>query len=227
MMKFFSPGILFALGFTSIFAGFQIPNSYADSAPWVGVTLWGTNCSGKSAGYGPFDYLLRGQYPKELTLVESVHFTPEVENLVSGSSGSLANDLDYTIRAWPNHHRALNSVVRLRIRKGSNFPKTGTTPAECYLQRAIRFSPKDPTTQMLYGMLLHRLGNKDKALELYQSANELDPNNVQTMYNMGLLLCDLQRYKEAKEYADIVYARGFPLPGLSRRLERAGYTSTK
>ena len=206
-----------------IMSAFQTGNVQAAGAPWVGTTLWGTPCTGAGEGYGPFDYLLRSQYSKELILVESAHFTPNVENLISGSTGSLTADLGYTLRAWPNHHRALNSVVRLRVRMGSNFPRSGDPPAECYLQRAINYSRKDSTAQMLYAMLLHRMSQNEKALQYYQAAENLSPNDVQIKYNMGLLLCDMGRYQEAKSLANEVYAQGYPLPGLRRRLSAKGY----
>jgi len=193
------------------------------NAPWVGETFWGTTCFGREPGYGPYDYLLRQQYPTELGLVEGAHFTSNVENLVSGKkSKDPMPDLDYTLRAWPNHHRALNSVIRLRIRYGDNFPRQTIVPAECYLQRALNFSPKDANTHMLYAMLLQRMNYSDKAYDSHKAAEELDSDNVQVMYNLGLLLCDMGKFQEAKKYSDEVYARGFPLPGLKRRLERNG-----
>lgn len=196
----------------------------AQTAHWVGDTLWGVACTGAAQGYGPFDYTLRSQLPKELNIVEGAHFTSAVENLVSGntSTGPMG-DLDYTLRAWPNHHRALNSVIRLRIQYGDDFPRHRYTPAECYIQRGINFSPKDATTHMLYAMLLHRMDSKDRALSSYKTAESLDSNNVQIKYNMGLLLCDMARYEEAKVYADEVYAKKFPLPGLRRKLKENGY----
>ena len=193
------------------------------NAPWVGETFWGVTCVGREAGFGPYDYLLRERYPNELKLVEGAHFTPNVENLISGKkSKDPMADLDYTLRAWPNHHRALNSVIGLRIRYGENFPKRRIVPAECYLQRALHFSPNDANAHMLYAMLLQRMDYRDKAYESYQTAERLDPENVQVMYNLGLLLCDMGKFQEAKRYSDEVYARGFPLPGLKRRLERNG-----
>lgn len=195
----------------------------AGSAPWVGETFWGAHCRGKAVGYGPFDYLQRASYSKELYLVESAHFTPAVENLVKGNTGKFMGDLDYTLRAWPNHHRALNSVIQYRLRVGNDFPRSTWVPAECYLQRAISFNPKDTTVYMLYGLLLHRMERREEALEYYRKAEQLDSSNVQLMYNLGLLLCDLGEYQEAKEYSDKVYASGFPLPGLKNKLTKAGH----
>lgn len=86
---------------------------------WPGNTLASNECYGGGQGFGPFDYTdpetarpgKYGQSPP-LHLVEIAHFTPEVEHLVRGKSGAIYGDLDYTLRAFPNHHRALWSMVR-------------------------------------------------------------------------------------------------------------------
>jgi tetratricopeptide (TPR) repeat protein len=197
--------------------------TFSRSAPWVGETLWGAPCEGGGQGFGPFDYTQRAQYSRQLMEVEGAHFPPQVENLISGKRGSLMGDLDYTLRAWPNHHRALNSVIRYRLRNKEGIVKTNETPAECYLQRAVNYSPKDGISQMLYGILLQQMGHPQDALKAYQQAERLEPNNLQVKYNMGLLLVELKQYEEAKEYATEVYSMNFPLPGLMRKLKEQGY----
>lgn len=196
-----------------------------NAAPWVGETLWGVSCEslGKRQGYGPYDYMYRERYSQQLRLVEGAHFTPNVEYLIKGEKNAHPDgDLDYTLRAWPNHHRALNSAITLRLRKDKiYFQNTHRSPAECYLQRALRFSPKDAVSYMLYGILLQRLSYYDEAYEKYRRAEDLQPENLNIKYNLGLLLVDMGRMKEAKHYAEQVYARKFPLPGLQRRLELA------
>ena len=191
-------------------------------APWFGDTFENFPCNGSRENFGPFDYLKRQQLPNELGIVERYHFSLEVEQLIKGqTSASPLGDIAYTLRAWPNHHRALYSLVRHRI---SLWPKkypSRHVPAECYIQRAIKFSPKDATVYMLYGILLHRTNHKDKALQQYEIARDIDPSNVQVKYNLGLLLIDFKRYPEAKQFAKELYSRGFPLPGLKDKLKKA------
>ena len=67
------------------------------------------------------------------------------------------------------------------------------------------------------------MGQPQDALSAYQAAERLKPNDVQIKYNMGLLLVELGRYEEAREYANDVYSRQFPLPGLMRQLKEKGY----
>ena len=67
-------------------------------------------CGSLQNGYGPYDY--RSDKDK-LRIVEQYHLTPEVVNLVAGSTGEIGDDLDYTLRAFPNHHVALMAMVKL------------------------------------------------------------------------------------------------------------------
>ena len=192
-------------------------------APWTGDNLKGAPCAGENENFGPFDYLQRQSLQAQLNIVESYHFTPDIEQLRKGKTGtSSLGDIDYTLRAWPNHHRALYSVVQYRINTFKQNNHLRFPPAECYLQRAMKFSPEDATVHMLYGILLQRLDYREQALKEYEKAREIDPNNVQVKYNLALLLVELRRYTEAKAYADELYGRGFPLPGLKDNLKAAG-----
>ena len=83
---------------------------------WVGTDLAGAPCSGSRQGYGPYDYTdprtRKGGKDAPLSLVERYHFTPDVENLVGGNTSlGPEGDLNYTITAFPNHHRALKSGI--------------------------------------------------------------------------------------------------------------------
>lgn len=73
-------------------------------------------CGSLQNAFGPFDYRDPEARGEPLRLVESAHFTPSVESLVKGNSGTVAGDLDYTLRAFPNHHRALYSVAQYAFR---------------------------------------------------------------------------------------------------------------
>jgi tetratricopeptide (TPR) repeat protein len=173
--------------------------------------------------FGPYDYLLRYHFPKELKVVEKYHFAPSVEQLIEGqTTTSPMGDISYTLTAWPNHHRALYSAIRDRLNNWKSPKKSRFTEAECFLQRAIHFSPKDGTTYMLYGILLHQTGHKSAALENYRKALAIQPQNAQTKYNLALLLVDQKEYVEAKEYAVELYSKGYPLPGLKDNLKSAG-----
>jgi tetratricopeptide (TPR) repeat protein len=201
------------------------PASWASEAPWVGTSLKGAPCNGLAQGFGPYDYLDRNRLADKLKLVEGAHFDMNVESLTSGAKNRIDNplpDLDYTLRAFPNHHRALNALITYDLRDTKAFTSKRVGPAECYLQRALNFSPKDATTHMLYAIFLHRGLHYSDAMEHYEEAMKLSPNNAQIMYNYSLLLVDLERYQEARNHAVRIYAQGFPLQGLKKRLQAAG-----
>src|SRR4051794_26054278 len=69
-----------------------------------------SQCGSLANAYGPFDY--RSTDKTALNMVEGPHFPPKVEALISGNSGPIGAELGYTLRAFPNHHRALLAVMR-------------------------------------------------------------------------------------------------------------------
>lgn len=173
--------------------------------------------------YGPFDYTDRFNYKQNLYLVEIAHFTPDVENLISGSSSATpAGDLDYTLRAWPNHHRALASLVKYTVREKSTQIPGLKWPAECYFDRAIRMNAKDAQVRSIYSVFLTQRGRNKEALEQLEVATHLEPDNATFLYNLGLLYFRQKNYEKASHYAGQAYALGYPLPGLRNKLIQAG-----
>ncbi|MBK8750850.1 MAG: tetratricopeptide repeat protein [Candidatus Competibacteraceae bacterium] len=211
--------------FVIIMFGFPVKSfsSEIDCGPLLGV------------GYGPFDYNEPEARGQPLHLVESAHFTPEVETLIRGNtSGTPLGDLDYTLRAFPNHHRALYSLTKYELREKKKSQQAGipyTPPqskakfpatAECYFDRAIRWRPDDPTVRLLYGLYLQLTGKLDQALAQYKLSEKIQPKSADLNYNMGLLYFDLKQYSLAKQYAQKAYQLGYPLPGLRKKLAGVG-----
>lgn len=198
----------------------------AQEVPWVGETLDGRACSSfgkaRSVGYGPFDYRLDKD---KLPPVEGAHFTSDVENLVRGNKVvHPMGDVEYVLRHFPNHHRALYSAVRYSLGESSFSDLRGERfKAECYLQRAIFFSPEDPVPYMLFGLYLHRLEKLERSLEMYESAEQLSLSDANLLYNIGLLHFDMGSYAESRRYAEQAYKFGISLPGLRRKLQEAGH----
>lgn len=159
---------------------------------------------------------------KALELVERYHFTPGVENLISGKSGYLGQDIDYTLRHFPNHHRALMAMAKLALREKTPRATNANYSVECYFDRAIRFKPDDGMVRMIYGIYLSKLGNSDMAIEQLNEALRLQPDNANINYNLGLIYFQKKDYERAKTYAKKAYELGFPLPGLKNKLTAAG-----
>lgn len=176
-------------------------------------------CGPLVTGYGPYDYRTD---KKKLEVVERFHFTSDVEGLRKGNTGPLGGDLDYTLRASPNHHRALMAMVNLGIMTRTEQPKGAHYTISCYFERAIRFAPNDGTVFMIDGIYLSRVGKKREALKALAVAESLQKDDANVQYNLGLVYLDLKDYPSARLHARRAYELGFALPGLRKSLESAG-----
>lgn len=188
------------------------------------VEMATAECGSLDNAYGPYDYTNPKDVSEKLPVVEQYHFNQNVESLKSGeSSADPGSDLDYVLRAFPNHHRALYSMVQLGLKyKNSMVPPGARYSTECYLIRAARFSPKDATVPQIWGLYLSRLGHTEAALKKYEYAVELDPDSAEANYNLGLLYLKLGRTEAALKSAKIAYQLGYPLMGLKHQLQRKG-----
>ncbi|MEZ5567642.1 MAG: hypothetical protein R3E54_04750 [Halioglobus sp.] len=192
------------------------------AAPWVGKTLSGKQCAGGQPTTGPFDYLNMPANAGMLRVVEENHFNRNVETLAKGMSSTPMGDIDFTLLAFPNHHRALQSAMNFSMQRKQWPADSKGHPAECYLQRAINFSPRDPVPVKLYGYYMHRKGKLEVALQANQRALTMQPADVMLRYNTALILVDLKRYDEALALAQPLYKAGLTLPGLKNKLVKAG-----
>jgi hypothetical protein len=179
-------------------------------------------CGNLANAFGPFDYRDPTARTQSLEMVESFHFTQDVEQLVRGAaSGTLIGDLDYTLRAFPNHHRALSAVSRYELRGGGTWINPAIRSAACYFNRALAFQPGDAIVRLLFSNHLLKSGNKQAAREQLDEAVALQPNDVEVSYNAGLLYLEFGDLARAKQLAEVAYAGGYPLPGLRRKLAAA------
>jgi hypothetical protein len=199
----------------------------SNPAPWAGNHLSGQKCKNPrmAPGGGPFDFR-EPRWAGKLNLVEVAHFSEDVENLRRGKTGSLMADLDFVLRAFPNHHRALTSVVNyhLKVRRWNN--SMDGQPAECYLQRAMAFRPDDPVLYRMYGYYMHESNRPNLALNANLVALKYWPDDVMLHYNTGLLLFKAKRYEDAEALARPLYNSGLDLPGLKNKLRAKGYLRT-
>jgi len=178
-------------------------------------------CGNLNNDIGPFDYTDPLHVQTYLTNIERKYFTTRVETLQHGETKDLASDLDNTLRAFPNHHRALYAMSRYQLTT-VRPPTAKYLSAACYFERAIKFKPTDGIVRLIYGIYLHKSGDTETALIRYQEAEKLSPNSADVQYNLGLLYVDLKQYKKAKAHAVKAYKLGHPLPGLKNKLKKLG-----
>jgi tetratricopeptide (TPR) repeat protein len=177
-------------------------------------------CGSLKTGFGPFDYSQAST--ADLELVEAYHFTEDVEKLISGATGPLGGDLDYTLRVFPNHRRALAALARLGLRDKTVRPSGTKWSVECYFERAMRFKPRDAGVRTIYGGYLFKLGRTDDALTQLTEAVQLEPDNGTANYNLGLIHFQKKNYEMAAVFAKKADSIGFPLPGLKSKLVEMG-----
>ncbi len=198
---------------TSALAAFAVLWTAASSAQDL------TACGPLQNAYGPYDYRTAGAYEKQL--VEGAHFTRNVETLQRGNSGPLGAEIDYTLRAFPNHPRALMAMMKLGERDKTERPRGARYSVACYFERAVRFQPDDPTARLLRGIYLVEKKQRAAALPDLEFAREHAGDDANVHYNLGLTYFDLQEYDKALDHAKKAYALGFPLQGLKNKLKGA------
>ncbi len=184
-------------------------------------------CGDLKNGYGPFDYRNAATLPAEVAMVEGHHFSQEVENNVKGVEGYIGGDIDYTLRAFPNHPRALASMSRQSILEKQMTPRGANFPVDCYFLRAFQFAPDDAMPHAVYGNHLQAVGKSAQAMTEFQRAVALDPENATINYNAGLAYFKAKQYDKALFHAQKAYAKNFPLPGLKNKLVSVGRWSEK
>lgn len=186
-------------------------------------------CGTLNNGYGPYDYTNPDHFRNKLPIVEGAHFTSGVESLRGShdkgramTAANVASNLDYTLRAFPNHHRALYAAVRFHLGKSEHGFVKMRYSMDCYFQRAMAFQPADGVVPMIYGIYLFKTGNVEDAQNRFAQAIELAPNSSEVHYNYGLILVDAGDLVKAKQHAERAYELGYPMPGLRNKLKRAG-----
>ena len=177
---------------------------------------------GEFTGRG-LDYTNAQLRSQHLGVVERVHFTEDVRTLRRGATGHLVSDIEYVLNWFPNHHGALDALARLAVREGTTHPNRARADIECRFRWARQAQPRDAMVPVIRGIYYQRLGRYSDAREQFLAASNLDPENPEVHYNLGLALVRLGDYDNARIHAAEAYGRGYPLPGLRNLLSRAGH----
>lgn len=182
-----------------------------------------SSCGSLDNAFGPFDYTDAAHRREHLPVVERHHFTSEVQQLRRGVMNETPlGDLEYTLRAFPNHHLALDAMARFHRQENTEHLRRGQYSLPCWFDRARRFRPNDGAVPLIQGVHMFYRGELEEAEEHLLRAVELMPHSAEAHYNLGLLQVRLGKYAAARESAQKAYAMGFPLPGLQQQLARLG-----
>jgi len=174
-----------------------------------------------SGWVGPYDY--RSVARHLLVEIERRHFTPRVELLTRGENNNTPNgDLNYTLMAVPNHHRALVSTVKLSSRLKQDVLPDFSYPMECYFERALRFKPDDRVVHGLYTEWLIKRRRIDEATSRLGEAEAMAGDNPLSHYTLGLLYLEAGLSDKALIQAHRAMALGWTQTGLADRLRGIG-----
>jgi tetratricopeptide (TPR) repeat protein len=199
--------------------------------------------------FGPYDYYRPpSQPPAAIALVERAHLGYVVaEQLFKKDYCGYYLNLDYTLRALPNHPKALTMMAKYLESHATCPPsrKDEVTTAAAvialesgtwqerdmtyYFETAINFMtedtrviPRHAETHVLYGDWLRKSGNYEKAQKQYETAISLKPGFTDAYYGMGMMYLDQKNTAKAAEYAKQAYSTGKPPPELRDRLVASG-----
>lgn len=182
-------------------------------------TLAGS-CGDLANAYGPYDF--RHDRDK-LPIVLGAHFKPEVEALIRGTTATTpGHDIDYTLRAIPNHPGALLAVIRLGVKEKTDLPIGMRYTVECWLERAIRFRSDDSVVRMIYATYLSERQRKPEAMKQLEVVEGLAKDNPFTHYNLGMIYADMKEYERALKQAHLAMELGFRQTALRDKLTAAG-----
>jgi tetratricopeptide (TPR) repeat protein len=164
---------------------------------------------------------------RKLRQIDTTHFTAEVQNLQRGATTAyVGSELEFLLDIFPNHHRALETLIRLSFKERTDRPKGTKHTVDCYFQRGIEIAPDDGMVHVLYGVYLSRAGKKDDALKQLLAAEKTRPNDGNVHYNLGLIYFEKKDYEKAADHARKAYSLGFSLPGLREKLAGVGIKIT-
>lgn len=170
--------------------------------------------------YGPYDY--RNQRDK-LPIVEGAHFTDYIEALIKGNRVKYPGaDIDYTLRAIPNHHRALLAMMRLGEKEKTAQPREVRYTIDCWFKRAIEFRPDDSIVRMIYSTYLRKNYRSSEAESQLYTATSYAKENAFTHYNIGMHYFDLKIYDKALIQAHRAMTLGLPQTELRDQLRNIG-----
>lgn len=190
-------------------------------------------CGSLEASFGPFDYrpdkyvyeTTYGSHKARVNIVERAHFTIETEMLVSRKSGLVVApgaDLSYTLKVFPNHHRALLTLIALSEKEKVDKPRDSIYTVDCWFRRALTWTPDDNVVKMIFSTYLLKTNRRKEAEEQLEIAARQAGENVFTHNNLGLVYYDMKMYDKALFHAHKTYELGMTIQTLKEQLQGAG-----
>ncbi|WDE06247.1 type IV pilus biogenesis/stability protein PilW [Thalassomonas viridans] len=93
-----------------------------------------------------------------------------------------------------------DDIALTRISLALGYLKMGnTTQAKANLEKARRFAPKLVQVYTAFAHYYETVGEQELAVEAYEQALSLDPDDADTLNNYGVFLCRQERLAEAEQ----------------------------
>lgn len=116
--------------------------------------------------------------------------------------------------ATPSDESAARRRARIRLELASNyFEADRTTVALDEIKQALVVDPGFGEAYNLRGLIYMRLNDLPLAEESFRRALSLNPQDGNSMHNLGWLLCQQKRYTDA----DVLFVQAVGQPGYSER----------
>ena len=170
---------------------------------------------------GNRDYYNPGTSTDEKAIFENVHsyhLQPGLDGLKHGNWKAAHDNFEFILRYFPNSPQALNGISELCVNKW----KSPQCDADSWFDKAIERNSSIATTWVIYGIHLERKKLPREAVEKFEHALELNPDDINAHYNLGLAYFDLKEYDKSNRQAQASYALGAQFPGLREKLIRVG-----
>jgi tetratricopeptide (TPR) repeat protein len=149
---------------------------------------------------------------------ELYHLGPCEKRLGERDYPRAMGECGFILKIFPNHPTAL--LLTAQICEQWKSPKCMLDDA---FERAVSINPKAPGTYVVQGIHFHRTSQYAKAIQSFNYALELDPDQMNAHYNIALTYLETKQFDLANTHAQRAYALGATLPGLRDRLTKAGY----
>lgn len=235
-----------------IFVGLLAVSPSAWSYNFIPTTEeWATWPPYCRASYAGISYLKTREFGEQISQSEIDHWTKVLGKTASGLWHYCAGLAEYSramVETDPqqrlfNLREASNESLYMYGRLGPNDPLF-VEIATFYAQTRFDLGEKDEAKQILtdaikarpevdrpylvLSAMIRRSGNTEGAIDMLEQGNKATSyQSAEINYTLGLLYVDRHAYAPAQECAKRAYALGYPLPGLKKKLEKAGQWSSE
>ena len=142
---------------------------------------------------------------------------------MAGQAGYIGGDLDYILRAFPNHHLALDAMSRLSVKEGTAKPRGAQYTVACYFDRAVRFKADDPDGAAAVREVPLRAATSAIRPRPPAGSKQARLRRTPTSSTTWASRCSRSSATtKPLKAAHQAYALGFPLDGLRKKLESVG-----